>query len=186
LLVILALGSLAVGPCGDRSIGALGGDGAAVPGDAAPGDGGCPADACLALGNEYTRAVASAKSCTLGAAGACQVTAPASLRCGGVCPTVVNDRGALDEIRDRWRQAGCDGCFAGAPCPVCTAPVAPMCTPTASVTGQTGNASCEDTGVRTCPAGLETGSPCVAPDACMGGSHTVCVCSSTGSAWACS
>jgi hypothetical protein len=188
-LLLAALGCLA-GACGAKSIGSLAGDGSTTPDDAAPAqiDATCVSEAtCLELNSEYARALSDARRCGAGAAGTCQLSVPATLRCGGSCPTIVNERGELDRVRDRWRQAGCDACFAGAACPVCVPSVAPMCTPAGSVTSQPGQGYCEDSGIRTCPPGLATGSPCATPiDYCLGGGHNACTCGSTGTTWTCS
>jgi hypothetical protein len=184
-LALVALVSAGVGPCDDRTIGALAADGASD----SPGSAPClSVESCRALALQYGQAVSQGRSCTLGADHACSISVPGTLRCGGTCPTFVGDAAALEPLRMRWRADGCDRCFAAEPCPPCIDPGAPTCTPGAGVTSGSTQGSCEDTvNPRICPPGLATGAPCALPvDHCIGGGHAACLCTAGSPTWSCS
>jgi hypothetical protein len=115
--------------------GGTGGTGAAgVTGtDGGTGDAG---DVCAALIQDYNAAMSVAKQCNATFnTEQCTHEVDISLPCPG-CKTWVNDTQPLDDVRQRWQQAGCDKVHRICPAITCIAPGKGSCV--ASNTGTDG------------------------------------------------
>jgi hypothetical protein len=161
-------------------------DGSAGP-DVGGGPGCAPGSLCSNLRNEYAETLMRAKSCTVGAANACQQRAGTSLGCSGTCPVWINgDVAVLADLRARFEAADCNRCVYGSPtgdrCHPFTCPSLGMGVCVAR--GGTGEGTCVNM-ERTCPASATNGMPCgELDDSCMRG-MTYCFCSGMPRRWMC-
>jgi hypothetical protein len=108
------------GAAGATGSAGSGGSGAA----GATGDGG---DVCTTLEEQYAAALTTAKKCDPQGHNQCQQNVPTSIACPNGCSTMVNDTTPLDDISQKWQDAGCDKIKRICPAVLCVAPGKVMC-----------------------------------------------------------
>jgi hypothetical protein len=84
-------------------------------------------DACTAIEQQYTAAMTQAKQCNPALNGEqCQQSVDSSLPCPG-CKTWVDDTQPLDDVRQKWKDAGCDKVHRFCPAIACVNPGKGLC-----------------------------------------------------------
>jgi hypothetical protein len=112
-----------------------GNHGGGTGGMATGGNRGSGGETCAQLQDDYTAALPQARSCSASSGGSqCDQQAPSMLGCD--CQTFVNDKGALDQIQQRWTIQGCQ---ALCPAIACLAPRSGACR-----AADAGGAACTD------------------------------------------
>jgi hypothetical protein len=109
------------GSSGDGGVAGKGGAGSSGHN----GDGG---QTCSDLQAQYASALVAARSCDVKAAGQCSHLVSSSLSpCFLNCMTNVNDAAALNELKAKWTQAGCNSVPVACPAIACLQPTGNMC-----------------------------------------------------------
>src|SRR6185312_15233411 len=95
------------------------------------GSSGGAGKSCSQLETDYSDALATAKSCTLGAPDQCKQLVDTSISCPG-CKVHVNDTTDLDALTARWTDAGCAQTRAPCPAIACIATLPASCSATSN------------------------------------------------------
>jgi hypothetical protein len=105
------------------------------------GQGGGTGRSCSQLENDYSDALVTSKSCTLGATDQCKQLVDSSISCPG-CKVYVNDTTDLDAIKARWTDAGCAQMRSPCPAIACVATLPAVCSATSNGPGPGSGATC--------------------------------------------